>query len=238
MNDSREQFYKRAAAEYAESYGAELRRELEELEQSGAVYVTPGLDRRVMNAVGREKRVRRGRWIGLLAAGIALAVIVPGVLRQRELGIAGSGSSAQAAPEAAAQQAEPELELDEAAPEPDQDAGGIAESRASSLEPIPLSFELPGNFSVAAFEQDYGKSVYTLANTELDDVVLTLEYSGPEASFDGFVEIGIGDNTAYGRSTPDYSLLMFEKRDIVYTLSCRYDINTLVGLSKKILADM
>lgn len=238
MNDSREQFYKRAAAEYAESYGAELRRELEELEQSGAVYVTPGLDRRVMNAVGREKRVRRGRWIGLLAAGIALAVIVPGVLRQRELGIAGSGSSAQAAPEAAAQQAEPEFELDEAAPEPDQDAGGIAESRASSLEPIPLSFELPGNFSVESFEQDYGKSVYTLANTELDDVVLTLEYSGPEASFDGFVEIGIGDNTAYGRSTPDYSLLMFEKRDIVYTLSCRHDINTLVGLSKKILADM
>ena len=38
-----------------------------------------------------------------------------------------------------------------------------------------------------------------------------------------------------GFSGPDYSLLTFDADGILYVLSCRYDINTLIGLGEAIL---
>lgn len=99
------------------------------------------------------------------------------------------------------------------------------------LQPLALTFMLPDNFTVASIDYDDGQTVYKLDDMLQDDVVLTLQHDeGAPADYDGMLQIPIGGVTTYARSTNDYHLLLFSYGDVLYTLSCRYDINTLVAL--------
>ncbi|MDR1669673.1 MAG: hypothetical protein LBR76_06925 [Oscillospiraceae bacterium] len=128
-------------------------------------------------------------------------------------------------------------------------AGGIAASLALTLllprllihqnppaepvsvyKPIVLSAPLPDGFSQSAFEQDREKSVYTIADDLYrDDVVLTLEKA--ELRPDTLTEIS-GFEGAYGRQTDSYSLLTFRRDGVLYTLTCRHSMDTLVRLGR------
>jgi len=90
---------------------------------------------------------------------------------------------------------------------------------------------------VASVEQDVGKTVYRLTDSKMDDVVMTLERSGDISQYDTLIELSIGGRSAFGSSGNGYSLLAFEDghSDILYVLTCRYDINTLVLLGESIL---
>jgi hypothetical protein len=83
-------------------------------------------------------------------------------------------------------------------------------------------------------EQDVGKTIYYLDNTRLDDAVVTLEYAElPDIS--GLTVYEINGQPAYGKYSPDYSALIFTKDGILYELTSKYDINTLMELGEAIL---
>lgn len=99
---------------------------------------------------------------------------------------------------------------------------------------IPLSFALPPNLMVASVEEDNGKSIYYLQNTQADDVVLTLEYAD-EYDFAGLDTAQINGSTVYYKYRSDYSLVTFEKEGVLYEMTCKHDVATLMDLSSYIL---
>ncbi|HBU11373.1 MAG TPA: hypothetical protein DEB31_01165, partial [Clostridiales bacterium] len=128
------------------------------------------------------------------------------------------------------------------APAEDAAAGGmedgaaaVQEESGSGNEVIPLGFTLPDNFSVTAVEQDVGKTVYYLQDMRLDDVVLTLERSDGFIVPDGMSEYEINGQTAYGVYKPDYSFLTFESGGLIYEMTSKHDLNTLLELGAAIL---
>lgn len=200
-----EELYKHIAAEYLRQSGAELRGELNEL--SKVPQLTPALDKRVNSRINALRRGRYARITGIAAACLAVMLLIPSVLYFYQNAGAPAG------------------------PEP----GVITEPSAPVYEILPLSFVVPDQFSVASVEQDVEKTVYYFENSELDNVVMTLERAGDTALFGELTPVSINGYDAYGSSGSGYCLLAFEKQDILYVLSCKNDINTLVKLSKSIL---
>lgn len=251
----REAAYKEIAARYLEEYGSSLHRELAALEQSPP-YNTTRLDSLVKVGVSQKGRNpwQPVLWVATMAAVIGLVVwAIPkddSILYNGNMTTASSAAMDEGASSEAAQEAAPEAGEDavmEEAPADAQDAatqGGImtgggdaADSLAAHKEApvIPISFELPANLWVQDAEQDVGQSVYYLGDTGLDDVVMTMERSNELYVRDDLVEITVGDAVAYGVSYPEYSLLTFYKEDIVYTLTCKYNAETILSLGESIL---
>lgn len=114
-------------------------------------------------------------------------------------------------------------------------AGGISRPAADTDTLLPLTFTLPDNLRVASSEYDNGQSVYTLRDDAQDDVVLVMEPAETFEAPDGFSPLTIDGSTAYARRTRDYNLLTFSAGGITYTLSCRYELDTLVALGRQIL---
>jgi len=233
-----ENMLKNIADDYAESYGGDLRREMEELEK-GPEMITSGLDAKVQFAVKAARRKKASRIMGVLAAGAAcllVAFVAPAVYRQA---ISSAPASSEKAVQEAAGEA-PEYPADDAGyaePEAGGEAGVSPTEGASPGygEIIPLSVELPDNFTISTVEQDVGKTIYHLDNTEMDDAVVTMERTQDMPDVTGLNQYDINGHTAYGKYLPDYSVLVFNKDDILYELTCKYDINTLVELGSRIL---
>lgn len=210
-----EEIYRHIAGQYVESYGEQLKKEQQELTQSGVTPITPGLDRKVRR-ISRRKN-RRFLHIGAtIAACLALAVMAPFVLRPG-LDSAGTpssdaSSSAPAAPDSS----------DAPAPQP-------------VYEILPLSFTLPEQFSVDHVELDRERSVYYLADSLSDDVVLVLEKTDRPIDTQQYTALKIGGHDAYAYASGDYNLITFQYSGIRYEMTCAYDINTLVELGESIL---
>ncbi len=242
--------FKRLAQAYIEAYGEKLLQERGALppmalDEARALRL---LDARLESEIKRYKARRRTRVMGAVS-GIAAAVIILLLATplMRQIAPAAPQAPAAAAPAAPAPApaapapapAAPALEPAAPAPAPAEPAPAApaAEPAAPGEQPyeiIPLAFELAPNFSVDAVLQDREKTVYKLGDTREDDVVLTLEYAGaPET--EGLSEIEINTAKAYGKYGADYSVLTFEKEGVLYTMTCKYDLNTLIGLGKDIL---
>ena len=93
---------------------------------------------------------------------------------------------------------------------------------------------LPTRLSVTDIMADHGQSIYLLADTQNDDVVLTLEQNRP-IIVNGLTAVAVNGQTAYVKSNADIKLLTFEKNGMTYTLTCRYELDTLLELGKNIL---
>lgn len=234
--DNRELFYRQLAALYADADGERLLRERAALEQDSVQRITPGLDRRVRAIPGRAKRRRNTRIAGLIAAVLVIALLAPQLLRynqQNDVAAAPEATTESAAPGemAPAEQGADEA-VPEAAPEMAEDAPAAG---AGDYEIIPLSATLPANLTQIGVEQDNAQSIYYLSDQRQDDVVLTMEYSDSGPATDGLVQIDLDGHTTWGAVTGDYSLLTFEQDGILYTMTCKYDINTLLPLGRSIL---
>jgi len=94
---------------------------------------------------------------------------------------------------------------------------------------------LPSRLSVAGTMEDHGQSIYRLADSQNDDVVLTLEENRPIIIDNGLMEVAVNGKTAYIKTNADVKLLTFEKNGLTYTLTCRYELDTLLELGKNIL---
>jgi len=219
-----ENSYRRIADEYLREYGAQLRAELEVMDRVAYIRNTFSLDHRVRSALAALKRQRYFKYAGLIAACVVAALsttfvlwLSPGRIVTPGTNAPGSVSSPQAPSSSA--------------------SASPSGTPAEAYEIIPLAFKLPGQFSVASVEQDMGRTVYRLNDVMRDDVVLTLERSGDISQYDTLTEISIGGHSVFGSSGNGYSLLAFidAENDIMYTLTCKHDVNTLVLLGYSIL---
>ena len=107
--------------------------------------------------------------------------------------------------------------------------------KTGSYELLSLSFEMPENFSVEKVEQDIEKTIYYLADSRLDDVVMTMEKVSESKEYGELRPLIINDTTVYGASRAEFKILKFEKDDVLYVLTCKHDINTLLELSENIV---
>jgi len=207
--------FKRIANEYLLEYGSELRRELEGVELLPDSIATLSLDRRVRREIASLKRARHLRYTGLIAACLAVALLTPLILNIYPSRYEAPGSGLTSA----------------------QPAKPPAEPYVEVYEILPLTFNIPDQFIVSSVEQDVEKTVYHLKDSKLDDVVMTLERSGDVSPYDTLSVLPIGGHSAFGSSGNGYSLLAFreEESGVLFVLTCKHDINTLLVLSKEIL---
>ncbi|MDR2939344.1 MAG: hypothetical protein LBV08_03375 [Clostridiales bacterium] len=106
-------------------------------------------------------------------------------------------------------------------------------SAEAQHEIINLSFTPPENFSISKIMQDKGETIYYIEDKFEDDVTLTVQkkqspLSGPEIF--GLKEILINDKKAYIIQKNDYSILKFVSSGNLYTLTCKYQPETLISL--------
>ena len=245
----REQLFRRMAGVYADREGEALLAENKNLQKSGVQYLTPRADRAAKQLARGGRRISRGAW-SAIAAGIVIMLLVPSVLilSGRWPGLGKTAKTPEAVMDAAVPAASSEAAAApmeepaaEAAPEPAANAeadGGAAGGTDGLLMPLP--FDLPENFTVAAAKMDNGQSIYYLADAFNDDVVLTMKPVG-EGQDDMDTEdlrvFDVNGKTVYGRSNGAYSFLTFEEDGVQYTLTCKYDINTLLELSRVIITE-
>ena len=214
---SNDELFREIANKYVEYYGETLHDELALLESNAAKAPSTGnLERLVRRRISAEKRRPYVRVGAALAACLVVVLLLPFV---RRLGVFTPPTSNDTAP---AHSSAP-LSPSDAAPAP------------SGFAVIPLSASLPNGFSQSGFEQDMEKSIYYIEDVYLDNVVLTLAEARALPDTGGLVAISLGDSTAYGTQTDSYSLLTFCRDDVVYEMTCRYDINTLIKLGEALL---
>lgn len=206
-----DKIYRTIASRYEQEMGEQLLRERGLLEQQTPQADTRRLDELVRRGTKGKKSVKIARWSAVIAACVLIAVLVPlwypllGDLQQSDA----TGAASNAAGESRAEETE---------------------------ELIPLSFTLPDRFTLDRTELDNGLSVYYLGDSGQDPVVMQLRRTGEEGlQTEGLTEIEIAGRPVYGRSDAAYHLLTFETDGLIYTLTCAFDINTLVPLCERIL---
>lgn len=233
-----DQFYKELASRYAEMDGQKLKQELEDLEKSPEAINTTELDWKVKQKLYPPKS---RRYMIRIAATVACAAclllflfrsdVMDFIFTNDSFDISNVDEDQTSAPV--------EQDIDDDAEDAEAADDGAAPAPQQEYEMIELAFELPVNLSVDSVKQDQGKTIYHLKNEDLDDVVLTLEEISddtiPAAINQELEPIPIDQQTAYGMYHTDYSILMFEKDNLAYTLTCKYDINTLIQLSREII---
>lgn len=114
------------------------------------------------------------------------------------------------------------------------------QSGQTSGELIPLAFSLPENLAVKETMVDQGQSVYLLADRLQDDVVLIMEKLDSQVEAADTTElmvVEINGHQVYIRSDAAYKQLICYQEDLIYRMSCRYDINTLLPVAEKIFSD-
>jgi len=205
--DKSEDIYGQIAKEYVDYTGEKLRLESQTLPPHSEAALNR-LDTRV---AGRMRTLKNRRFIrlagGLAAACLLLVIAIPIMYQLKNPGDINSSDLSSESTEA----------------------------ESPSVKLIPLSFTLPDNLTVTDSKVDNGASIYYLSDSFADDVVLRMEYSdNAEMVFDSLKPIKIEGNEAYGISTDSYKMLSFVHDEILYTLTCKYDINTLIAVSKHI----
>lgn len=214
-----EKIYRTIASRYQRETGEQLLREKAMLEQQSPGADTRRLDELVRRGTSRRKKIKTARWTAVIAACLLVLVLVP--LWGPLLTKMGQSDSARVNESAAAE-----------AP----NGAAASEAQPGQEELIPLHFTLPDNFTVEKAELDNGLSVYHLGDSCRDPVVMQLGYSDAyELQTDGLTQLTVNGQPVYGRSGDAYHLLTFESGGIVYTLTCAYDINTLVPICENIL---
>lgn len=217
----KDKLYENIANLYVEEEGKRILDELNELSAQGESYASELFDARVKERIAAKKRARITRVTALLSAACIVLVIAPTLIRAlSKKGIAETPDHSSAPGENAASE--------EAAPPPDIGMG---------YEVLRLSANLGSNFSIESYEQDISKTIYYIGDAYSDDVVLTLEKTGHAKAIETveLSKIIINGHETYGYYGPDYSIVTFETDGIVYSMTCKYDINTLISLSEAIL---
>jgi hypothetical protein len=220
---------KRVAQAWAEQYGESLLAEVEAMREQEVSYQTPRADQVARSVAARRggpaRRRRTAAFIGLAAA--ACLVIVVGIAGIPSLMAPPSTSPGDAV-------------IDFSPP-------------ASDAAKIPISFDLPADYRVAATDYDNGMSLYTLESAARGDVVLTMYHeneqqadaTAADAAADAAAESGssftptdkvVIDGTAVPAKVDEaYMLLAFEHGGVRYTLSDRDDMGTLAAFYRAIV---
>lgn len=255
--EEQERLYRELASRYTEQYGRELLAERQRLLAQRAVEPSPAMERQVRRQVRALKHTPRessrrvsGRAPVARYASVAAVCLVAVALLALLSGRFGAFSPAPAAP---APSAAPAVPPSATAMPPGESDGAQsmpstapappvsppqAETPTEQIPVIPLGFTPPERFDNTAFAQDDGKSIYYFDDALGDDLVLVMERLDtaelPDIAW--MEELLINGHQTYGVYLAEYSMLVFEKDGLLYTLTCKHDLNTLIRMGEAILA--
>ena len=209
MNNDNERIYRALAKRYIDGQGRELLHELaaERAEKND----TSRMDKAVYKQISAKKH--RIIWIcsGLAACLIVALISLPvlGLLQNLNSGFSiNDDKSNSQAPHNSAEKPLPNINLAPA---------------------------LPERLRISAEETDESRRVYILSDYYGDDVVLTAEYRESKPDADGLTPFLVNGVTVYYLSEDFYYLMTFKHDGILYTMTCRYEMETLLELCKNIL---
>lgn len=106
------------------------------------------------------------------------------------------------------------------------------QTQPSPDQPAPV-IQLSGTrFSIADREYDNGKIIYSISDNTLDDnaVIIFEKSSLPDLS--DYQAAEAGGNRVYYKAEDDYYILLYEFKNYIVTMSCRYELDTLNELNK------
>lgn len=237
MKRNIEELYKQLASAYVEREGEELHREDAALRAQAEGRATPALDAKLKWKLRGIKRRRYMRIASMAAAAcLVLALFLP--LALRSFNMAGesrpdeTGQTVDAAePTSPAVSEEQEAGLPPATSYP----SAAEDTAPGEYERLALRLTAASGFSINRSEQDRGETIYYIDDELRDDVVVTLKRAGEQPDYSGLTPMELNGREAYGTYRADYSVLVFLEDGILYTMTCRYDFNTLVRLEEVIL---
>jgi hypothetical protein len=232
---------KRVAQAWTEQYGKSLLVEVEAMREQGVSYQTLHADQVVQGVTSRRSgpaKRRRTAMFTALAAAACLVIVawiagVPSLVAPPSTSpsdVVNSGDGANS-------------------------GGATIDSPASPSDEtkIPISFDLPAGYRVAGSDYDNGVSLYTLASTRRNDVVLAMYRENEQqtdaaavaadtaataeggASFVPTDEVLIDGTAVPAKVDEAYMLLTFEHGGVQYTLSNRDDMGTLAAFYRAIV---
>lgn len=98
-----------------------------------------------------------------------------------------------------------------------------------------VSAKLPPGYTLSKKDYDKNKTIYYIASNTNNDIVLTTEEFASVIEKEFFQELQIKDTKVYGLVKDDFSVITYEKDNILYTLTSRYDYQDLIELSKSLI---
>ena len=212
MNKKQDVIFEKMAKTYADNLGQNLK---EELRNTHINLDTTVLDEKVSKEVARVKRKSK-----IISIRKYAKIIIPAVASLLLIFIFTRGGDTS-------------LDSDKLAME---QSDSTQSSEPIQGEFIPLSYPLPPNLSVVNQELDNGMTIYQLEDTYNDDVVMQLAYvEAIDYDVEGMQKIIVNGESVYATIEDSYQKITFEKDGIVYILTCKYDINTLLPISENIL---
>ena len=217
MDKKEELFLKEIAVTYTEYLGEKLKNENESIPQTGS---TDEVDKRVYEAISEDpkgKQTKRNKIVAIWTPIAAAVLLMVGLYFYQGLQKLFQGQYQ-------------EQQKDQAYQEIQEETSQILE-----YEMISLSAQLPSNISISDSRLDNEMTIYYLKDSYQDDVVMQLTYKKEELSTEGMTEIIVNNQSAYAVSENEYHKLVFECNGIIYELTCKYDLNTLLSVSEKIL---
>jgi len=212
LNENNERVFKTLAERYLDAQGQNLLRELDSTPRPQQVN-TARMDQRVRYETAYRKR--RRAWI---ASGLAACLLLV-ALTASSLAFIQSWNNNN-------RPADPTSNYTTTAP---------STAQTSEKETPDIAAVLPTRLSVSAVEQDRGQSIYLLDDRYGDNVVLILEHPDKPLDTSGLVPVRSNGRTAYYRAGDFYNLMTFDKDGTRYTMTCRYEMDTLAELSENIL---
>jgi len=212
MENNSDKLFKRMASTYADLYGQAQKRDHELLNAQNTRYITPRMDGTIGEIIKKKKKRTTSIWISTIAAAACFVIAVTAL----------SGLWAK----------QGSLETEDTAPG-DQDSVVMREGFIS------MSFDTGPQYHISDTDYDNGKSIYYVDNTALDNIVMILEKSDEDfKEYQKLTRMSVAGVIAYGIYRADYSLLAFERGGIYYTLTCGYDIRTLIDFAEIIIRQL
>lgn len=236
MSSKGEHIFKHMAEEYIEFQGEKLKRERQELERDG-IPELHSLDIKVKKAMSGKRKVIISI-AGLAAACLLLLIAIPALrITGGYSGAAGSSIDAESELSTATVQSASESQIMGAQQHSDSEekdsVAGEIDSYQLQMAPN-MDFELPDQYAVTGFTQEEGKAIYYLEHDAAGEIVVEIEQGG-QLKNENFEVVSINGIDVYTLFTGEEQLLTFKKNDLLYTLCCSQDADSLMSLAGSIL---
>lgn len=242
--------FKELAARYTEIDSEMLKEQYRKIEKDDTINTSPQLDIRVHQNISKKKTRTYITKVCQLAAGLLILMLAGYTMNHITIGTSkNSGMDKSESRIQSPGDGEQDYHSDMSdSISGTQNANADTQVAGKSLETsnedtddaakddiIPLEAALPDNFSITNIVQDGSETIYNIADTNNDGVILTICKSDGTMDIDGFEQININQTPAYVLEEDDYILLKFEKDGCLYSLTCKYNVNTLIQISESII---
>ncbi|MCL2461256.1 MAG: hypothetical protein FWF44_01205 [Defluviitaleaceae bacterium] len=221
--DGDDEFFRKLAAQYVESEGEKLNRELEDAENAPFPDNAVKMERRVKSGV-RAAKVRKALYTVIPVAACFLVVII---------GIYWFYSSSSNSNSPLAQgNAEP---TPAAASTVSNSTATPAQTSDNRVEIAFLSEKLPEGCELTGTDYDHDKTIYHIRSASDDNVILVAEPYTEEPPTDGFIPTTINGLDAYVMNRTDYKVLWVRDGGALYTFTSEFSVQDMIDIAAAVI---